>query len=42
LTATHASRGVAETTYSPGEENFTAPGLFAVEVAGEPPGKIHE
>src|SRR5262245_45079752 len=33
---------VSETTYSPGEENVTSPGIWAVEVGGEPPGKTHE
>jgi hypothetical protein len=33
---------VSETVYSPGELNVTLPGFFAVEVAGDPPGKTHE
>src|SRR5689334_7568774 len=37
-----AFRTVREVTYSPGVANTTFPGTCAVEVAGDPPGKIQE
>jgi hypothetical protein len=36
------SISVRETVYSPGVLNLMLPGLLAVEVAGDPPGKTHE
>lgn len=37
-----ASTSVREIVYSPGALNLTLPGVCAVEVAGDPPGKTHE
>ena len=37
-----ASITVSEATYSPGVLNVTFPGVCAVDVAGDPPGKTHE
>jgi hypothetical protein len=37
-----ASTTVNDATYSPAEENVTFPGVCSVDVAGEPPGNIHE
>src|SRR5689334_15537989 len=36
------SIAVSETVYTPALPNVTLPGFCAVEVAGEPPGKIQE
>src|SRR5690349_18653515 len=36
------SIAVSEAVYTPAEGNVTLPGLRAVDVAGVPPGKIHE
>ena len=37
-----ASISVREIVYSPGVLKLTAPGFWAVEVAGDPPGNTHE
>ena len=37
-----ASSNVNDATYSPAAANVTLPGVLAVDVAGVPPGKIHE
>src|SRR5262249_45256984 len=37
-----ASITVSETVYVPGVLNVTLPGFCAIDVAGEPPGKIQE
>jgi hypothetical protein len=37
-----ASVTVSDATYSPGVEKVTLPGVRTADVAGVPPGKIHE